>query len=192
MKDNWYKLWRCIVADIMYICAPKNTKKAVDTDLDCYLAQVNKVKTGILTMNRMLLSGERSFRSIFYYRFRNHKALCNLCRIFLPDIKEIELYANIGAGVYLSSGYMVVGPNKTGKNLHICAGVIVGKNNGGCPSIGENVYIGANSTVIGNINIGDNVIIEAGSVVTKDIPENTVYGGNPARFIRKNTQSQEM
>ena len=49
--------------------------------------------------------------------------------------------------------------------------------------IGDNVYIGANSIVLCNTKIGDNVIIGAGSVVTGDIPNNSVYAGNPARFI---------
>ena len=47
----------------------------------------------------------------------------------------------------------------------------------------DNVFIGANSTIIYNTKIGPNVIIAAGSVVTKDIPEGSVVGGNPARVI---------
>lgn len=53
----------------------------------------------------------------------------------------------------------------------------------GIIKIGSNVFIGANSIVLCNTRIGDNVIIGAGSVVTKDIPSNSVYAGNPARFI---------
>jgi maltose O-acetyltransferase len=49
--------------------------------------------------------------------------------------------------------------------------------------IGNNVFIGANSTILCDTIIGDNVIIGANSVVTKDIPSNSVYGGNPAKFI---------
>ena len=48
---------------------------------------------------------------------------------------------------------------------------------------GNNVFIGADSIVLCNTRIGDNVIIGAGSVVTKDVPSNSVYAGNPARFI---------
>lgn len=40
-----------------------------------------------------------------------------------------------------------------------------------------------NSIILSGVNIGNNVIIGAGSVVTKDIPSNSVYGGNPAKLI---------
>ena len=47
----------------------------------------------------------------------------------------------------------------------------------------DNVFIGAHAIIMGGIKIGPNVIIAAGSVVTKDVPENSVVGGNPARVI---------
>lgn len=50
-------------------------------------------------------------------------------------------------------------------------------------TIGNNVYIGLNSIVLWNNQIGSNVIIGAGSIVTSDIPDNSVYAGNPARYI---------
>ena len=53
----------------------------------------------------------------------------------------------------------------------------------GIVRIGSNVFIGADSIVLCNTRIGDNVIIGAGSVVTRDIPSNSVYAGNPARYI---------
>lgn len=49
--------------------------------------------------------------------------------------------------------------------------------------IEDNVFIGANCTILPNITIGKNSIVAAGSVVTKNVPENCVVGGNPARVI---------
>jgi len=46
----------------------------------------------------------------------------------------------------------------------------------------ENASIGANSTLIGGITIGKSAMIGAGSVVTKDVPNNTIWYGNPASF----------
>lgn len=51
--------------------------------------------------------------------------------------------------------------------------------------VGKNVWIGSNSTILSGITIGDNSVIGAGSVVTKDIPENMVVAGNPAKIIKK-------
>lgn len=55
--------------------------------------------------------------------------------------------------------------------------------------IGRNVWIGANVTVLAGVSIGDNAVVAAASVVTKDVPENTVVVGSPARVVRTVTES---
>lgn len=51
--------------------------------------------------------------------------------------------------------------------------------------IGNDVFIGARCIILKGVNIGDNAILGAGSVVSKNIPANEIWGGNPAKFIRK-------
>lgn len=51
-------------------------------------------------------------------------------------------------------------------------------------TVGDNVYIGLNSTILPGISIGNRVIIGAGSVVTKNIPDNSVAVGVPARVVK--------
>lgn len=51
--------------------------------------------------------------------------------------------------------------------------------------IGNNVFIGGFSIILKGVKIGDNSIVGAGSVVCKDIPENQIWGGNPAKFIKQ-------
>jgi sugar O-acyltransferase (sialic acid O-acetyltransferase NeuD family) len=51
--------------------------------------------------------------------------------------------------------------------------------------IGKHCYIGSNSTILPNITIGNNVVIGAGAVVTKDVPDNKIMIGNPARELVK-------
>lgn len=50
--------------------------------------------------------------------------------------------------------------------------------------IGNDVYIGVRSIIMPGVTIGNNVIIAAGAVVTKDVPDNSVVGGVPARIIK--------
>lgn len=50
--------------------------------------------------------------------------------------------------------------------------------------IKDNAFIGAHSIILKGVTIGENSIIGAGSVVTKSVPDNQIWAGNPAKFIR--------
>ena len=52
-------------------------------------------------------------------------------------------------------------------------------------TIKEGVSIGSSVTILCGITVGANAMIGAGSVVTKDVPENTIVAGNPAKIIKK-------
>ena len=53
----------------------------------------------------------------------------------------------------------------------------------GCIYVGNNVMIGASATILPNVYIGNNVIVGAGAIVTKDVPDNSVVAGIPAKVI---------
>lgn len=50
--------------------------------------------------------------------------------------------------------------------------------------IARNVWIAAGATIIGGVTVGENSVVAAGSVVTRDVPPNSLVGGNPAKVIR--------
>lgn len=50
--------------------------------------------------------------------------------------------------------------------------------------IGNNVWIGCNCVILPGVTIGDNAVVAAGAVVTKDVPENSVAAGVPAKIIK--------
>ena len=50
--------------------------------------------------------------------------------------------------------------------------------------IKKNVWIGANATILQGVTIGENSIVAAGSVVSKDVPDNVIVGGTPAKILK--------
>ncbi len=51
-------------------------------------------------------------------------------------------------------------------------------------AIERNVWVGAGATIIGGVTVGEHSVVAAGAVVTRDVPPNTLVGGNPATVIR--------
>lgn len=49
----------------------------------------------------------------------------------------------------------------------------------------RNCWIGAGATILSGITVGENAVVAAGAVVTKDVENNTVIGGNPAKVIKR-------
>lgn len=51
-------------------------------------------------------------------------------------------------------------------------------------TFGDNVWIGGGAIINPGVTVGDNVVIASGAVVTRDVPDNVVVGGNPAKIIK--------
>lgn len=85
-------------------------------------------------------------------------------------------------GVVIGMGAVI------GKNVTIFQNVTIGKKNpieNDYPTVGNDTIIYAGAVVIGNIKIGSNCIIGANTVVNKNIPDNSIVVGSPARIISK-------
>lgn len=104
---------------------------------------------------------------------------------------EIAPYAQIGGGLFIphSIGIVIGHEVIIGENCEIFQNVTIGSNrkkrNGRfMPIIGNNVSIGSGAVVVGAIRIGNNVTIGANSYVDRDVPDNVVVAGCPAKIIR--------
>jgi sugar O-acyltransferase (sialic acid O-acetyltransferase NeuD family) len=94
----------------------------------------------------------------------------------------INPLGKIGAGCILNTGCILDHEATIEKYVHIGPGATLAGN----VTVGEGTFIGANTTVIQGVKIGKNCIIGAGSVVLKNVSDNTVIVGNPAKFLRRN------
>lgn len=88
----------------------------------------------------------------------------------------------IGAGTKIDNLVHIAHGVKIGKNCLIAAGAVIG---GSC-EIGDNCNIWVHASIKNKVKIGSNCIIGAGAVVLTDVPDNSVFVGNPAKFLREN------
>lgn len=134
------------------------------------------------------------FRVSFWFRVASHYRRNPLYWFILRHYHYkygIELCrgTKVGEGLYIGHfGGIIISPGAViGRNCNISQGVTIGvagkDENRGIPIIGDGVYIGAGAKVVGKIRVGNNVAIGANAVVTKDVPDNVVVGGIPAKII---------
>ena len=175
-------------------------------DLEFYLSEdLKRFDNKKPTFKDYILSNEVWY--IYYYihhlryveYYKNKKGLYKLL-YFWYFIKykrlgfklRITIYPNtIGPGfrIYHVGDFIHVGPNvKIGSNCTLLPGCVFGnkyeKKDDGHVIVGDNCYFGLGVKIFGSIKIGDNVTIGANSVVTKDIPQNAIVGGVPAKILK--------
>lgn len=143
----------------------------------------------------------RYVKTLRYYEYylNNRRGILNLLPYIYYKLKhrQLSLKFNItippnttGKGLrIMHTGYIYFnGDVKIGQHATILPMVLLGSKNSEIPAnivIGDNCYVGVGTTILGPVKIGNNVTIGAGAVVTKDIVDNSVVGGIPAKIIKQ-------
>lgn len=141
-----------------------------------------------------------------YWKYRERLVSGNCTKIikliYMYRIKKMDAFNNASMGTNWNksaifhnrpilphglNGIIVSQYAEIGKDCCIFHQVTIGaKEDKYAPKIGDNVTIYPGVIIVGGVNIGNNVQIGAGSVVVKDVPDNCVVAGCPAKIIKMN------
>lgn len=99
---------------------------------------------------------------------------------FIGPLSQLSPNVTIGDHCSLFGNCFVGHDSKVGDFCHLATNSVVGSN----VTIGKGVHIGTNCSIREKVTIGDYSIIGAGAVVVKDVPDNAVVVGNPAKIIK--------
>lgn len=108
---------------------------------------------------------------------------------------DLPKETRIGKGLYIGhfGGIIINRRTVMGDYATLNQGVTIGISGRGekrgCPVLGDRVFMGSGAKILGKSTIGNNVAIGANAVVTKDLPDNAVAGGIPAKVLNLNGAS---
>ena len=172
----------------LVICMDEKLKK----DLDRW-KEIQHIDYSTPKAMAVLLWHFKEFRNLVIYRHSSHPIRRRIIAFVYPPLNTLFLDAmEIGGGLYIQHGFAtVVAAKSVGENCWINQQVTVGYNSQGEPPvIGDWVMITCGAKVLGNIRIGNHVTVGANAVVIRDVPDNCVVGGVPARILKNvNVQS---
>lgn len=141
---------------------------------------------------------------IHFYRFNNwlYRHHVPLLPRFIWKLQYLLFNCSVPASCLIGDGtkfgyggiaVVIHARTVIGRNCMIGQGVTIGGKSGWyeVPIIGDNVHINAGAKIIGPVRIGNNVEIGANCVVVKDVPDNCVVAGIPAKILRSGMTEED-
>ena len=171
-------------------------KRLIEMDIERY-CQITEYRGGLLISLNWFLTNNKAFRNLLQHRLKNPTRSLKcwihfiIARILWKPLDSLYINTiDIGGGLYIQHGFStIISAKKIGENCRIFQQVTIGYRGEENPVLEDYASVTCGAKVLGGVTMHKNSIAAAGSVVLKDVPENAIVGGVPAKIIKYKDES---
>ena len=181
----------------VYLCVKcSKHRNLIEEDVSRW-REIDGFNLGFFESLNWYLTYKKEFRTLIQHRFkyptRTIKAFIQfaIARMLWKPLENLYIYTHdIGGGLYIQHGFStIISAKKIGRNCRIYQQVTIGYKEDLNPILEDNVSVTCGAKVLGGVTMHANSLAAAGSVVVKDVPENAIVAGVPAKVIAYKDES---
>ena len=176
---------------IVYLCVLcSRQKNLIKMDVARW-SKIDGTNRGFFNAINWYMTYKKEFRNLIQHRLKHPSNTVlsmvhfMIARILWKPMESLYIYTqDIGGGLYIQHGFAtIISAKKIGENCRIYQQVTIGYKGEDSPILEDNVAVTCGAKVLGNVTMHSNSLAAAGAVVIKDVPENAIVGGVPAKVI---------
>lgn len=185
--------WRLIPAYLCCISTKPELKRLIVNEMYHWKNCDHMPESSKFDVFSSLMLFRKEYRNLLLYRLLWNDAPVRryIIKILFTEMESLHICTPvIGPRLYIQHGFStIITAKEIGSDCWINQQVTIGYSfDAEPPVIGNGVRICAGAKVIGNITVGDNVIVGANAVAVKDVAENSIVAGVPAKIIGENKE----
>lgn len=176
---------------LVYLCVLSSRQKhLIEMDVKRW-SEIDQTNLGFFQSLNWYMTYKKEFRNLIQHRLKypSHSPATLvhylIARMLWKPMESLYIYTkDIGGGLYIQHGFAtIISAKKIGQNCRVYQQVTIGYKGDLSPVLEDNVSVTCGAKVLGDVTMHSGSLAAAGSVVVKDVPENAIVGGVPAKII---------